>query len=85
MCSFSGSAGQAIITRNSAYLFIDPRYWVQAENEVDDNWTLSRAGSPGEPQDWISWLVVCNLPVGNTDGWNSNFVLGACERFKDRD
>jgi len=58
LCSFTGSAGLAIITRNSAYLFVDSRYWVQAENEVDDNWTLIRAGAPGAPQDWIEWLVV---------------------------
>ena len=37
VCSFTGSARQAIITKNSAYLFVDSRYWVQAENEVDIN------------------------------------------------
>jgi Xaa-Pro aminopeptidase len=47
--------------RNSANLCIDSRYWVQAENEIDDNWTLVRAGASGAPQDQIEWLVVCFL------------------------
>ncbi|KDR67798.1 hypothetical protein GALMADRAFT_257642 [Galerina marginata CBS 339.88] len=53
---FSGSAGQAIVTRNSAYLFTDSRYWLQAQDEIDHNWTLIRCGAPGAPQDWIEWL-----------------------------
>ncbi|KAF9557488.1 Creatinase/aminopeptidase [Agrocybe pediades] len=53
---FTGSAGQAIITRNSAYLLTDSRYWLQAQDEIDSNWTLVRCGAPGAPQDWIEWL-----------------------------
>ena len=41
-----------------AYLLTDSRYWLQAQDEIDDNWTLVRLGSPGEPHDWIEWLVV---------------------------
>ncbi|KAF8907938.1 peptidase M24, structural domain-containing protein [Gymnopilus junonius] len=53
---FTGSVGQAIITRSSAYLFTDSRYWIQAHEEIDHNWTLVRCGAAGEPQDWIEWL-----------------------------
>ena len=58
MHSFTGSAGQAIVTRNSAYLFTDSRYWIQAGDEIDHNWTLVKTGAPGAPQDWIEWVVV---------------------------
>ncbi|KAH9484818.1 putative Xaa-Pro aminopeptidase P [Psilocybe cubensis] len=53
---FTGSAGQAIITKSSAYLFTDSRYWLQAQEEIDHNWTLIRCGAPGSPADWIEWL-----------------------------
>ncbi|KAG5638225.1 hypothetical protein H0H81_001226 [Sphagnurus paluster] len=54
---FYGSAGQAIITMTSAYLFTDSRYWLQAREQLDKNWTLVKAGGVGEPKDWIEWLM----------------------------
>ncbi|KAJ3492177.1 hypothetical protein NLJ89_g11269 [Agrocybe chaxingu] len=55
---FTGSAGQAIISKTSAYLFTDSRYWLQSQEEIDDNWTLVKVGSsPGVHQDWIEWIL----------------------------
>ncbi|GLB45010.1 putative peptidase M24B family protein [Lyophyllum shimeji] len=54
---FYGTAGQAIVTMSSAYLFTDSRYWLQAKEQLDRNWTLIKAGGVGEPKDWIEWLV----------------------------
>ncbi|KAJ3770141.1 Creatinase aminopeptidase [Lentinula raphanica] len=54
---FTGSAGQAIITMDAAFLITDSRYWIQAQQQLDSNWTLVRAGGPGNPKDWIEWLV----------------------------
>ncbi|KAH6906528.1 aminopeptidase-P [Coprinopsis sp. MPI-PUGE-AT-0042] len=54
---FTGSAGQAIVTRNNAYLLTDSRYWGQAQQEIDHNWTLVPAGSANEPKDWIEWIL----------------------------
>ncbi|TFK24757.1 aminopeptidase-P [Coprinopsis marcescibilis] len=54
---FTGTAGQAIVTRNNAYLITDSRYWLQAVDQIDDNWQLIQAGAPGEPKDWIEWLL----------------------------
>lgn len=54
---FSGSSGQAIVTRNSAYLITDSRYWLQAQEQLDSNWQLVRAGGVDGPKDWIEWLV----------------------------
>ncbi|KAJ7762525.1 peptidase M24, structural domain-containing protein [Mycena metata] len=53
---FSGSSGQAIVTPNSAYLITDSRYWLQAQDQLDSNWRLVKAGEPGGPKDWIEWL-----------------------------
>lgn len=60
--SFTGSAGQAIVTMDAAYLITDSRYWIQAQNQLDSHWTLVRAGGPGNPKDWIEWLVVRRVP-----------------------
>ena len=35
--NFSGSAGQAIITQDKSYLFVDGRYTVQSKEQVDEN------------------------------------------------
>lgn len=56
--SFFGTSGQAIITMSAAYLFADSRYWIQAKQQLDKNWTLVKAGGVGEPKDWIEWLMV---------------------------
>lgn len=37
LTGFSGSAGDAIFTDNKIYLFVDSRYWEQADFEVDKN------------------------------------------------
>ncbi|KNZ76560.1 hypothetical protein J132_09419 [Termitomyces sp. J132] len=54
---FYGSNGLAIVTMNSAYLFTDARYWSQAQEQLDGNWTLIKAGSVDGPKDWIEWLI----------------------------
>jgi Xaa-Pro aminopeptidase len=56
--SFTGSAGQAVISKTAAYLITDSRYWLQAEKEVDDNWVVIRAGMPSGPRNWVDWLSV---------------------------
>lgn len=54
---FTGSAGQAIISKSSAYLVTDSRYWIQARRQLDKNWNLIPAGDIDGPKDWIVWLV----------------------------
>jgi hypothetical protein len=43
---------------HTAFLVTDSRYWLQAQQEIDENWTLIKVGGPAEPQDWIEWIVV---------------------------
>ncbi|KAI0062687.1 Creatinase/aminopeptidase [Artomyces pyxidatus] len=46
---FNGSAGTAIVTKDKAYLFTDGRYFLQAEQQLDQNWTLMRQGMTNVP------------------------------------
>ena len=53
------------MSKSNAYLITDSRYWLQARNELDENWILIPAGAPDGPADWIEWLVVrpLSLPI----------------------
>lgn len=63
---FSGSAGVAIVTRDItcmndtpeglAALSTDGRYFNQAANELDFNWSLLKQGVPNEPS-WQLWAA----------------------------
>ncbi|KAF9490673.1 Creatinase/aminopeptidase [Pleurotus eryngii] len=53
---FTGSAGQAVVSKTAAYIITDSRYWIQAREQVDPNWHLVAAGSIDGPKDWIEWL-----------------------------
>lgn len=47
---FTGSAGDALIGRDKAWLWVDPRYHEQAEQEVDLGlFTLIKGGLPDQP------------------------------------
>ncbi|KAG9316900.1 putative creatinase/aminopeptidase [Chiua virens] len=54
---FTGSAGQAIVSKTAAYLVTDSRYWLQAREELDPNWYLIPAGAVDAPKDWADWIV----------------------------
>jgi hypothetical protein len=60
---FTGSAGQAIISKTAAYLITDSRYWLQAKAQIDENWFLIPAGAVEAPKDWIEWIVVCMMSL----------------------
>lgn len=53
--NFSGSAGDAMITLDSAYLWTDPRYYLQAEIELDpQHFQLIKATQHNSPlYDWL--------------------------------
>ncbi|EPQ28342.1 uncharacterized protein PFL1_04169 [Pseudozyma flocculosa PF-1] len=54
--NFTGSAGTAVVARDSAHLFADGRYHVQAAEQLDDNWRLHKVGQTGV-KDWPAWLL----------------------------
>ena len=55
---FFGTVGTAIVTMNDAYLFTDSNYWLQAQQQLDQNWRLIKAGDINQHKDWIEWLIV---------------------------
>ncbi|KAK7436849.1 hypothetical protein VKT23_014481 [Stygiomarasmius scandens] len=74
---FTGSAGAAVIALNAAYLVTDSRYWVQASQQLDPNWTLVKAGAgPGYPADWVEFLIdlVSQGPKGTRVGVDGRMV-----------
>ncbi|KAK1222258.1 hypothetical protein PQX77_014891 [Marasmius sp. AFHP31] len=53
---FDGSAGFAIVTLNEAFMFTDGRYFLQAGQQLDQNWTLMKQGLPDVPT-WQEFLT----------------------------
>ena len=75
--SFTGSAGQAIISKTAAYLVTDSRYWLQAEKELDENWVLIRAGAAHGPRNWVDWVTVSVSPsIVALGRWLTSFTHG---------
>ncbi|KAJ1947526.1 hypothetical protein GGF37_000291 [Kickxella alabastrina] len=56
---FDGSAGCAVVTGKEALLFTDGRYFLQARQQMDSNWTLMKSGLPGVPtwQEYVGGLA----------------------------
>ncbi|KAF9653718.1 Creatinase/aminopeptidase [Thelephora ganbajun] len=63
---FDGSAGCAVVTKQGAYLFTDGRYFLQAEQQLDNNWTLMKQGLPDVPtwQEFVSKRLDTESRVG---------------------
>lgn len=78
---FQGSAGVAIITRDltcmndipegSAALSTDGRYFNQASNELDFNWTLLKQGSKSDPT-WEDWTMTQAVQLSLDSGSKVN-------------
>ena len=82
---FTGSAGAAIVTRDTAILFVDGRYTLQASEQTDgDHWqTASLIDTP--PHVWLAKNAQKNWQIG-IDPWlhTKNEVSNleqACENF----
>jgi len=66
LSSFSGSAGTAIVLEDSALLWTDGRYFLQASTELSEEWTLMRSGDPGvlEMEAWLTKNLCAGSVVG---------------------
>lgn len=69
---FNGSAGTAIVTNNAACLWTDGRYYLQATEQMDSNWTLMKEGDPNTLKQG-QWLVK-NLPTGSHIGVDPKLI-----------
>jgi len=63
---FNGSAGCVIVTTKDAFLFTDGRYFLQAEQQLDQNWTLMKQGLPDVPtwQEFLSKSLEPSTRIG---------------------
>ncbi|XP_066251051.1 xaa-Pro aminopeptidase 1 [Euwallacea similis] len=69
---FQGSAGTAVVTNHDACMWTDGRYYLQASEEMDSNWTLMKEGDPNTPQKG-QWLVK-TLPSGSHVGVDPKLI-----------
>ena len=69
---FTGSAGTALVLMESAYLWTDGRYFLQAAEELSTSWTLMKSGEKDvlELEPWL--LHNCNS--GAKIGVDSNLI-----------
>uniref|UniRef100_A0AAX7UKQ7 Xaa-Pro aminopeptidase 1 n=1 Tax=Astatotilapia calliptera TaxID=8154 RepID=A0AAX7UKQ7_ASTCA len=67
---FDGSAGTAIVTEQHAAMWTDGRYFLQANQQMDNNWTLMKMGLKETPsqEDWLISVLPENSKVG-VDPW----------------
>jgi hypothetical protein len=63
---FTGSAGTAVILQDRAYLWTDGRYFLQAEKQLSEEWTLMKSLMPGvpEPDDFLPTILAPGTVVG---------------------
>lgn len=70
---FTGSAGTAVITRDGAFLWVDGRYFIQAERQLTDSGiTLMKIGEPGVP-DMEDYMQTA-FPEGGVLGFDGRVV-----------
>lgn len=60
--NFTGSAGTVVVTAEEALLWTDGRYFLQASQQLDANWTLMRVGLPSTPT--VASHLAASLPPG---------------------
>lgn len=64
---FTGSTGFGIVTLNEAAIWIDSRYYVQAERQVDEKyWTIMKEGLTGvkSKTEWLLEVLKNNSSIG---------------------
>ena len=79
LSDFTGSAGDIIVTKNKAYIFVDGRYTIQAENEVDKGCFSIINYKDATPSKVLNSLKKDNLRIG----FDSNILtIGKLEFLK---
>lgn len=73
LSGFTGSAGTLLVMKEEAYLWTDGRYFLQAENELEDSGiTLMKMGEPGVPT--LDELLEEKLKSGEVLGFNGSLL-----------
>lgn len=73
LSGFTGSAGTLVVTRDSAYLWTDGRYFIQAGKELEDTGiTLMKMREEGVPT--VDQFLEKNIPAGGCLGCDGRTV-----------
>lgn len=80
---FTGSRGDAVVTMTKAGMWTDGRYFLQANMQMDDNWTLMKMGVPGTPT--ISQWLVQELTNGDKVGVDGRLISIADFESREKD
>ncbi|KAL7929459.1 X-prolyl aminopeptidase [Trichoderma chlorosporum] len=75
---FTGSAGCAVITESAAALATDGRYFNQAAQQLDENWTLLKQGLQDVPT-WQEWAAEQSAG-GKTVAVDSTLLTGSAAK-----
>jgi len=76
LTGFTGSAGTAVVTKDSAILWADFRYWIQAASQIKDSaFDLFKQGDTDVPE-FDTWLSQ-TLSKGDTIAMDGNVVSAA--------
>jgi Xaa-Pro aminopeptidase len=63
------------VSKTSAYLITDSRYWLQAEKDLDQNWHLIRTGMELGARNWVEWIAVRALSILCTFAIDASFLF----------
>lgn len=56
LTGFTGSAGTALVSRSTAKLYVDSRYWIMAPQQVSKAWSVKSVGD-GKQAGWAAELL----------------------------
>jgi Xaa-Pro aminopeptidase len=73
LTGFTGSVGTIVITQNFAGLWVDGRYWVQAEQQLKHTGFSLQKLTPDENSSHLAWLKA-NLPQDSTISVNADSI-----------
>ncbi|MDR5860246.1 aminopeptidase P family protein [Halomonas eurihalina] len=79
LSGFDGSVGTLVITQHAAGVWVDSRYWVQAEEQLAGSGIELMKLHPGQGDAPMQWLAE-NLESGATLGFDANVVALASAR-----
>ncbi|MCI0510935.1 Xaa-Pro aminopeptidase [Chromohalobacter marismortui] len=79
LSGFDGSVGTLVVTQQAAGLWVDSRYWVQAEQQLAGSGIELMKLQPGQAQRPMQWLAE-QLPAGATVGFDGAVVSAASVR-----
>ncbi|MDR5868463.1 aminopeptidase P family protein [Halomonas koreensis] len=84
LSGFDGSVGTLVVTRDAAGVWVDSRYWVQAEEQLAGSGIELMKLHPGQADAPMRWLAE-RLDEGATLGFDADVVsLANARRLEDR-